>query len=273
MGLKKAIKAGIASAYYCLYLWPFMRRGRRVVLYYHGVKDSETRSFEKQMHCLADRATVVPPSKAKSLPRGEELSVAVTFDDAFSNLKRNALPSLKAYGIPAAIFAPAGNLGKTPAWAIYEGCDDSQEPVMDSNDLRGLHGEGYEVYSHTMTHPKLTSLSDMELALELRESKKVLDEILGAPIIAISYPQGACDDRIVDFAMQFGYSLGFTIEPDIVDDATEDMRIGRTSVSPTDGLFVFMLKMNGAYQVFTRIKALRRFLARAPGYQVVEKQR
>lgn len=256
MNLKEALKTLLAAAYYVFYLRPFCRRTRRVALYYHGVTDREKDSFERQMRYLASHACAVKPSEIKTASANVPLLVAVTFDDAFLNLSKNALPVLKSCGIPAAICAPSAYLGKTPGWEMDEGCDDRDEPLMDVRELKRVSDEGFEIFSHTKTHPRLTSLDDRELAEELTESKAALEDTIGIPVSAISYPHGACDDRVRDAADRAGYGMGFTITPDMVGETAEDLRIGRTLVLPMDGSFVFMLKLNGAFSVLTRLKGL-----------------
>lgn len=256
MNLKELVKTSLAAAYYVLYLLPFSRKPRRVALYYHGVTDQEKDSFERQMRYLAGHALAVPASEIKTAPGNVPLLVAVTFDDAFLNLSKNALPVLKSCGIPAAICAPSAYLGKTPGWEMDEGCDDRDELLMDVRELKRVSEEGFEIFSHTKTHPRLTSLGDNELFEELSESKAALENALGIPVHAISYPHGACDDRVRDAADRAGYAMGFTISPDMADERAEDLRIGRTLVLPMDGSFVFMLKLNGAFSVLTRLKVL-----------------
>jgi peptidoglycan/xylan/chitin deacetylase (PgdA/CDA1 family) len=67
--------------------------------------------------------------------------------------------------------------------------------------------------SHTVSHPNLTSLSCDMLRFELRESKRILEDHLGKPVLALAYPYGGpgfFDQRVVGELEKTGYSCAFT---------------------------------------------------------------
>ncbi len=255
--IKETIKFFCAGLYF-IACRLFNNSPRRIVLYYHGVKNKDASQFKKQMKYLAEKYAVVTPSAIKTAPLdSSKSSVAITFDDAFANLLDNALPVLKALHLPAAICVPAGNLGQTPQWHMAGGCDDKNETILTAQQLSQLNKDGFEIFSHSMSHPKLTSLDDGSLACELTCSKQLLRDILAYEVVAISYPHGSFDDRVVTAAKKAGYKLGFTIEPAMPDSSTNNLKIPRTSVSPADSLLKFKLKAAGAYQ-FLKYKKLFR---------------
>ncbi len=55
-----------------------------------------------------------------------------------------------------------------------------------------LAERGWEIGSHTMTHPVLTNVDDATLQQELAESKGALEQLTGTPCTAIAYPTGKC---------------------------------------------------------------------------------
>jgi peptidoglycan/xylan/chitin deacetylase (PgdA/CDA1 family) len=59
--------------------------------------------------------------------------------------------------------------------------------------------------SHTVTHPSLMLLSNKEVEAELRESKAVLESLVGYPVRHLSYPNGMADERIWKIAQRCGY--------------------------------------------------------------------
>jgi hypothetical protein len=95
---------------------------------------------------------------------------------------------------------------------------------------------------------------------ELKESKQALETILSHEVNAVSYPHGAYNSNVCEAAKQAGYEQAFTIQPLVVDESTNDMRIGRFAVSPKDGLFKFRLKVSGAYQVVRYLRILKKKL-------------
>ena len=250
---------------YSLFLLSW-RKTRRVVIYYHGVQRQDIGNFRKQMKYLYEKCSVVKASGIKIVSNTKKKPlVAITFDDALVNVMENAVPILKEYGLHAGIFVPTGNLGQKPRWNIPEGCPDKNEMVMSREQISQLDMEGFEIFSHTMSHPVLTEIEDSELEAELVESKKVLEKILNHEVVAISYPHGVCDSRVCHAAKNAGYRLGFTIEPGMVGYGTDDLMIGRFEVFPDDSLLKFKLKVKGAYQAVKFSRALNKAVLRLIG--------
>jgi len=80
--------------------------------------------------------------------------------------------------------------------------------------------------SHTVNHPNLTCLSNHTLKFELRESKRVLEDRLGKPVVALAYPYGGTgffDKRIVKESQKAGYMCAFTT----IQGATDHCRMER----------------------------------------------
>jgi peptidoglycan/xylan/chitin deacetylase (PgdA/CDA1 family) len=189
--------------------------------------------------------------------------VAITFDDAFVSIFENAIPVLKKHGFSAGIFVPTGNLGLSPGWVIEDNCSDKNETVMNIEQIAELGNDGFEVFSHTISHPLLTQIDEDGLRYELLESKKQLEKIIGCEITAISYPHGAHDTMVCMAAKNAGYRLGFTTEPDTVDCSPDDMRIGRFEVSAADSMLKFRLKVNGAYRAVKYLRKLKSCFCRS----------
>jgi peptidoglycan/xylan/chitin deacetylase (PgdA/CDA1 family) len=72
-------------------------------------------------------------------------------------------------------------------------------------DARSLASLGWEVASHTRTHPDLRSLDDAALADELAGSRRDCEEHVGRQCTAVAYPYGLHDDRVVRAARAAGY--------------------------------------------------------------------
>ncbi|MCX6377310.1 MAG: polysaccharide deacetylase family protein, partial [Armatimonadetes bacterium] len=110
---------------------------------------------------------------------------------------------LAEMGICATVYVVAGAVGKTNAWD--ERIGDRTETILDADDVRELSAAGFEIGSHGMTHAHLTELSDAELKTEVAESKRVLEDFIGAPVTGFSYPYGEWDARVRDAVMEAGY--------------------------------------------------------------------
>ena len=251
----------MCAVLYVPFLFLIHKKPLRTVIYYHSVKKADIPGFSKQMAYLADKCNAVKPSNIKNNPTdSDRILTAITFDDAFVSLLENAIPVLRKYKLPAAVFVPTGNLGKAPLWTLSDDCSDSNETVMNEQQIMELDKNGFDIFSHTVSHPVLTEIESDMLMNELKDSKQALESILNHPVRAVSYPHGAYNSNVCEAAKQAGYEQAFTITPSVVDESTNDMSIGRFAVSPKDGLFKFKLKVRGAYQIVRYLRKLKKML-------------
>ena len=69
--------------------------------------------------------------------------------------------------------------------------------------LTSLSSKGWEIGSHTRTHPDLTHLSDFQANAELRDSKTTLENITSTHVTSLAYPSAAYDSRIKSIAARY----------------------------------------------------------------------
>jgi len=135
-------------------------------------------------------------------------AVIITFDDGSRHCLTAARDILSRYGFTATVFIVTDQIGGTNAWDHQK-----YEPVvklLDWDEIKELIEAGWEVGSHTRTHPDLTGLSDEALDEELTGSREVLEERLGVKITSLAYPYGFCDERVKQAAARAGYRLGIS---------------------------------------------------------------
>ena len=98
--LKETLEFIVAS-FYALYCKVFFNKTRRAVIYYHSINKSDVTGFKRQMSYLAKNCHVIKPSEIiMASEGGAQAVVAITFDDAFVNILKNAIPILKEYSLP-----------------------------------------------------------------------------------------------------------------------------------------------------------------------------
>jgi peptidoglycan/xylan/chitin deacetylase (PgdA/CDA1 family) len=149
-------------------------------------------------------------------PAGRTL--AVTFDDAYRSVLELARPVLDELGVVASIYVPTDFAGQaTPmAWPGIDewlgGPHEHELLPLGWDELGVLADAGWEVGSHTRSHPHLTTLTDDDaLAAELAESRAAVTRALGRPCRSIAYPYGDMDRRVVEMARRAGYEAGGAI--------------------------------------------------------------
>jgi peptidoglycan/xylan/chitin deacetylase (PgdA/CDA1 family) len=201
-----------------------------LVLCYHAVSPSwpcgisvTPERLEAQLRMLIERgyhgATFSDAVSAPPAPK----TLAVTFDDAFRSVRELAFPILSGLGLPGTVFVPTAKIGAEEPM-VWPGIDEflggayEQELVgMRWGDVEELRSAGWEIGSHTRSHPMLTTIDDSALDEELQGSRADLEERLRVPCTSLAYPYGNVDDRVVAAAGAAGYlyGAGLTYEPPI----------------------------------------------------------
>jgi peptidoglycan/xylan/chitin deacetylase (PgdA/CDA1 family) len=122
---------------------------------------------------------------------GAARRVVLTFDDGHESCHSRALPILLEAGFSATFFITVSWIG-TP-------------PYMGWKQLAALAASGMEIGSHSMTHRPPASLSRSELLAEMSDSKKILEDRLGRPILSASSPTGFFNPEIIPVVVEAGY--------------------------------------------------------------------
>ena len=213
-----------------------------LVLCYHGVSEDWPADFSITPGRLADQLRWFldrryRPATFTAAARGEldGRVLAVTFDDAYRSVAELAAPLLAELGVTGTVFAPtrfvrdqdARGWDGTDEWAgsRWEG----ELAVLGWDGLRLLAEAGWEVGSHTRTHPRLTRLADEELREELAGSRAEVEEGLGGPCRSLAYPYGDLDDRVAAAAREAGYAAAGGVLPARLS-ARDPLRFPRISV-------------------------------------------
>lgn len=188
------------------------------ILLYHAISndigaheaDFTTRpnEFIDQMAALADWGyrTVTMHEAVGLLAKHSALpprTIAITFDDVFTCMVRVALPVMARHGFVSTAYPITGFLGRDNGFDKLP--ERSPRTVAARADILDLHAAGMEIGSHTITHPKLTTLEPQRLASELRDSKATLEDLIGGPVESLAYPYGLHDARVIKAAREAGY--------------------------------------------------------------------
>lgn len=187
------------------------------------------------------RALEEPPS-----PR----TLVVTFDDAYRSVFDTALPILERLGVPATVFSPTDFVGGhgPMVWPGIErwvgGPHEHELRPMIWEQLGELAQRGWEVGSHTCSHPRLTRLDDSTLLDEMRRSKDACERRLGRECAALAYPYGDFDDRVVEAARSVGYRSAATLPARL--EGRDPLRFPRVGVYHRDGLGRYRVKVSPA---------------------------
>ena len=113
---------------------------------------------------------------------------------------------------------------------------------MSWESLRSTAEAGWEIGSHTVSHPKLATLGDAELREELVQSRDECTSKIGTTCRSIAFPYGDCDERVIEASREAGYSAVATIPWRL--DRSGRFVWPRTGVFHNDSERVFRLKVS-----------------------------
>lgn len=116
--------------------------------------------------------------------------VVISFDDGYPGDVRYALPILRAHHLFGVLNLQIGNL----------------VPKR----VRELIHAGWEIDSHTFTHPDLRHVGGPQLRREVATSRRWLRSVYRTGVPAFCYPAGKYDSRVVDAVRHAGYRLAET---------------------------------------------------------------
>ncbi|MCP4689391.1 MAG: polysaccharide deacetylase family protein [Desulfobacterales bacterium] len=174
------------------------------------------------------------------LDRGH--SVVLTFDDGYRNFKENAFPVLQKHGFPSTVFLVAGLLGKTAEWLARDGR--FAPDMLDIGEVREMRAENVIFGSHTMTHPYLSRVDPAQRKREIRESKAVLEDLLGEEIRHFCYPSGDFNEAAVEEARAAGYASGLTCIRGAATSGDDPLVLPRKAISFGDSLIGYFWKLH-----------------------------
>ena len=167
-----------------------------------------------------------------------EPTAVVTFDDAYRSVYDHAYPVLRERHIPATLFVPTDYIesGKLLWWDVVKaahpedadaridrlkylpmeereqelaGLDTgsgSARLMMDWNQIRELSENGFEIGSHTASHPYLDAMDQDAMRADLERAHNAIAEHTGTAPTSLAYPDGRFNAAVVDELKRLGYA-------------------------------------------------------------------
>jgi peptidoglycan/xylan/chitin deacetylase (PgdA/CDA1 family) len=168
-------------------------------------------------------------------------TVAITFDDGYSDNNRYALPILRECGFRATCYIVSERIGKYNDWdSDYLGV---RKPLMSSTEIQCWLDGGMEIGSHTRSHPRLDLISQSEAMDELTCSRESLGKLYGSPIAHFCYPFGRYDQMTPSLVRSAGYRSAATTHPGILARGGDLFQMPRIPVGPRTNALKLFAKM------------------------------
>jgi len=161
----------------------------------------------------------------------EDKKICITFDDGYESFYTYGFPILREYNFTAIVFLVANCINKT--------ClnDSDSEPILKTEQIKEMAEAGIDFGSHSFSHRSLVGLSAEELEKEVKDSKTVLEKLLGKQIESFSYPYGAFNEAVKKMVQQ-NYKVAFSTKKGVSD--IQDFSLPRIDINKDKILPVFI---------------------------------
>ena len=160
--------------------------------------------------------------------------VVISFDDGFRGWYTSAFPILESAGWVGSMqlalshlgrlqAAPAGGLSPY-AWKI--------QPYM----VREMVAAGWELDSHSLTHPMLSTVPPAQLHAEVYDSRSALRAQFGVPVNFFCYPYGDYSGPVLAAVKGAGYLGALSVDPGVASSTQNPYILRRISVDRGEGV-------------------------------------
>lgn len=183
-------------------------------------------------------------------------AVVLTFDDGYASVVETAWPLLRERSWPATLFVVTDSLERELrfSWDSHEP-DHRRHRLATAEELVGAAADGLDIGSHTRSHPWLPALGTDELDDELKQSRAVLEALLGRDVTSLAYPSGGWDVGTRAAAAAAGYQVGVTVDRGLNTARCHPLSLRRAFVpEQVDDL---RLLLDGAYTFLRPLDAWR----------------
>ena len=127
-----------------------------------------------------------------------DTEAVVTFDDAYENVHRYALPVLAAQSIPFEVFVIGNRVG---AWNEWDPGEPPTRHMTDAQLQDVVRSQG-RLQWHTHSHPELNLVETVDIERELQVPADLRRRFEPPHFTWFSYPGGSFDSRVLRLARQ-----------------------------------------------------------------------
>ncbi|MFC1712613.1 polysaccharide deacetylase family protein [Candidatus Poribacteria bacterium] len=248
------------------------RNSIRIVCY-HSIGETERKSFERQIRYYNSKYNIISMTDAVNIIDEQRADygrcLIITFDDSFRDNYEIVAPILQKYSIPACFFIVSQfvSLEKEDKERLeYFAREAFYTSAVIHNmswaEVRELSQNGFEIGSHTETHPFLTRIPIEESKRELSESKRTIESRIGRQVQHFAFPYGTAKDlnyELRRFVKEIGYTSCSSIVKGSNSHNSDPYYLHRNVILPDWPLFMVKCSIRGG---FDWVESLKKYLSR-----------
>ena len=182
-----------------------------ILLYHHIAADTSGNpyyvapaQFEAQMAWLWERGyqTISVAQLVDALEQGADLPVCpiiLTFDDGNADVYTQAFPIMQRWGYTGTLYLVVKYL--------------DQPGFLRSEQVQALLAAGWDVGSHSFSHPNLAELDGERLRREIDGSREELMRRFNSVVDSFAYPYGVFSRRALRWVARAGYRAAMGVGP------------------------------------------------------------
>ncbi|MGF1740821.1 polysaccharide deacetylase family protein [Vibrio profundum] len=173
--------------------------------------------------------------------------IIITVDDGYKDNYDLLLPLLEKYQFKAVIYAVTGETYNR--WDV-DNPEAPENPVdlMSHEQLKAISESGLiEIGGHTLTHPKLNTLTREQQAEEIFGNKKLLENLIGKRLTSFAYPFGIMNQDSKDLAREAGYPFAVATDSGPLTLHSDLLQIRRIAIFPKTDTLGLWRKVRGNY--------------------------
>ncbi|MFN4025142.1 MAG: polysaccharide deacetylase family protein [Hyphomonas sp.] len=202
------------------------------------MNDVSPENFARQLDIAMELGYRFVPARQIAADGGEPMDLAVTFDDAWTSAADHAAPILKQRSIPWTLFVVSDWSDHQSEW--------TQKDILGWEALKALSAADVELGSHSKSHPDFSCLSEADIEAELRTSREVMHQRLGAAPATFAIPFGQSmnwNETAHELARAAGYEVVYSQAENTRFPGTAP----RTFVTKFDNDRIFRALLDGAF--------------------------
>jgi peptidoglycan/xylan/chitin deacetylase (PgdA/CDA1 family) len=234
------------------------------ILMYHALVEKRTKHlhtvhittelFRQQMEWLAANGyqaiTIDDMLKGFAAKNNPGKYCIITFDDGYQSLYRYAMPLLKQYGFCATLYLATAATGQDDFKSL-QSLNPATMPVNDKpltwDEIKEMNSNGWSVQSHSVSHADNSLLSAEQLAHEVTESKKIIEQELQQPVLHYAFPFGKYNASSLTILKNAGYKTASTVHAGLCTSKNDLFRLPRLEINHSDSIASFAKKIETGF--------------------------